>query len=131
MNSQKYFNNVINDIFDLKNLYHLFPFFLNKETIYNFDNLFNFSLSEGEYEFKYKIKSLKESIKSFECTFYLTPKILNIYHKIFLKNGYELTLPKIPNICLDQDNYIIKGLNISTKIKGNKLTDFIRSNGLY
>ena len=131
LNSQKYINNVINDILDLKNLYHFFPFFLNKETIYNYEDLFNFSLNEGEYEFKNKIKSLKESIKSFECIFYLTPKILNIYHKIFLKNGNELILPKIPNICLNQDNYIIKGLNISTKIKGNILTDFIRSNGLY
>ena len=51
--------------------------------------------------------------------------------ELVLKNGNDLSLPKIPDICLTQNHYIIIFLNISTKIKGNIFVDFIRNNGLY
>ena len=122
-------NDVINDILDLKNLYQYFPYFLNQETTYDFDNFFIFSSTKKEYEIKNKIISLQNNIQSFTCNLYITPEILSLYYSLFQKNDFYLH--DIPNICLNQNKNIILKLNISTKVKDNIYVEFIRNNGLY
>ena len=124
-------NNIIKKILDLKNLYHLFPYFMCKKTNYKFHNLFIFPSSKVESEIKEIIYYFQKIEFSFQCDLYLTPEILNVFYSLVLKSGNDLSLPKIPDICLTQNQYIIIFLNISTKIKGNIFVDFIRNNGLY
>ena len=122
--------NIINNILELKNLYYLLPFLLSKESIYNFINLLIFSSAQEKINFANNKKKLQNSIKSFECSLYLTPEIINIYYSLFLKNETELTLPRVPNTIIIPENYTILKMNISTMIRGNIFTEFLRNNGL-
>ena len=122
-------SDIINSILELKHLYKFFPFFTTKESVYNFDFLFNISSSVMKNKIKLEILNLKGSIESFKCQFYLTPEIINIYYSLYLKNNY-IDLPKIPHMDFLKNHNIIEILNISTIIKNYISSDFLRNNGL-
>ena len=121
---------VVDNILELKNLYKFFPYFLSRDTIYNFDNLLFFPSIKQKKEFKNRITYLQNSIESFETKLYITPEIINLYYSNHKGEGNKLDLPKIPHINSNQNNNIFKNLNISTKIKSNIFSYFIRNNGL-
>ena len=122
-------DNIINSILDLKNIYHFLPFFLSKESTYNYSNYFVFSSIQEKINFINNKTNLQNSIKSFECSLYITPEIINIYYSLFLKNEKESNFPSIPNTIIIPDNYKIVKMNLSTIIRRNILTEFLNNNG--
>ena len=122
--------NIINKILDSQNLYKYFPLFFCKSSLYNFDNYFCYSSFDEEKQINNLIKYLKDNIEKFECAFYLTPEILDIFHSLKLKNdGNIINLPEVPNITTNQKNYIIKNMNISLTKINHIFIEFIRNNG--
>ena len=123
--------NIINKILDSQNLYKYFPLFFCKSSLYNFDNYFCYSSFDEEKQINNLIKYLKDNIEKFECIFYLTPEILDIFHSLKLKNDSNIiNLPEIPNVTNGQKNYIIKKMNISLTKINHIFIEFIRNNGL-
>ena len=122
---------IINEIFKLKNLYVYFPFFFCESSLYNFDEKIYFSSSKEENEFN-KIKIfLKENIENLECDICLNPVIFGIYNSLVLKgeNREKFILPKIPNIIKVKD-YNIINMNISIVKFSSISIDFLNNNGL-
>ena len=120
---------IINNILDLKNLYHFLPFFLSKESSYDYSNLFVFSSNQEENNFKNNITNLQKNIKSFDCSLYITPEIINTYYSFFLKNENELAFPSIPNTSIIPNSYTINKLDVSTIKRGNIFSEFLKNNG--
>ena len=121
---------IINNILDLKNLYHFLPFFLSKESSYDFSNYFAFSSIQEEINFINQKENLQNNIKSFECSLLITPKIINTYYSLYLQNENESNFPSIPNTIIIPNNYTIIKLNVSTVVRGNIFTEFLKNNGL-
>ena len=123
-------NDIIKSIFDLKSLYNFLPFFITKESVYNFDYVFEIYSSEEKNLYKTRILNLKENIESFKCQLYLTPEIINVYYSLYLKNNSFSEIPNIPHISYLKNDNVIEILNVSTMIKGYILEDFLKNNGL-
>ncbi len=123
--------NIINKILDLQNLYKFFPLFLCKSSEYNFDNYFYYSSIDEQRDINNIIKFLKDNIEKYECAFYLTPDVLDMYYSLKLKNdSFINNLPEMPNITYSQKNYIIENMNISVSKISHISNEFIRNNGL-
>ena len=84
--------NIINKILDLQNLYKFFPLFLCKSSEYNFDNYFYYSSIDEQREINNIIKFLKENIEKYECAFYLTPDVLDMYYSLKFCQRYQILL---------------------------------------
>ena len=122
---------IFNNIFNLKNLYIYFPFFFSKSSIYSFGEKIIFSSIKEENEFNDIKIYLQNNIENFQCSIYLTPEILKIYHQLYFQNEnikiYDL--PKIRDINLIQKHKILD-MNISLVGFNNINIDFFRNNGL-
>ena len=120
---------IINNILEFKNLYPYLPFFLSKESSYDFSNYFAFSSIQEEINFMNQKINIQNSIKSFECNLLITPEIINTYYSFFLQNENESNFPSIPNTIIIPDNYKIIKLDISTIVSRNIFTEFLKNNG--
>ena len=110
--------------------FQILPFFITKESVYNFDYVFESYSSEEKNLHKTRILNLKENIESFKCQLYLTPEIINVYYSLYLKNNSFSEIPNIPHISYLKNDNVIEILNVSTMIKGCILEDFLKNNGL-
>ena len=130
-NLQKDINHeeVINTILKLKDYYTYFPYLICKSTKYNFENLKNFYPEEYDKLIKIK-KYVQKNIKQFECIFYLSPDIINLYSSLIEKKFKFDYMPVIPDICESQNFHIVLEMNISLTKFDSINADFLKNNGL-
>ena len=123
------YDQVINNIFKLKDFYKYFPYFIRQKVSYDFSQILNIDNLENENLF-YEIREyLKNNINEFECIFYLTPELLNIYYSLFDKYLPFAYLPEVPDICESQKDYHIHEMNISLTNFFPINLEFIKNNG--
>ena len=118
---------IITNILKLNNYYKFFPYFICKNANYNFDNIFSYYQIDTENLFN-KIKTfLENNISEFDCLFYITPEIMNVYNSLMGKSF--ICLPDIPDIYQSEKNHLIVDLNISLTNYNSTYIDFLRNNG--
>ena len=121
---------IISSVLELKDYYKIFPYLLNKSADFDIDNYFYFLNIKEENKIKNIISFIQTNIDDFECTLYITPEILKIYHSLVLK--YETApLPIIPLINISQGLYVIFDIDISTTKFKNVYIEFQKNNGFY
>ena len=125
------YEDIVYNILGLKDFYKYFPYFFSKSTNYNFDNILLYHQVDNENLFLNKKNYLQKHIKEFECTFYLTPEIIETYKSLNDIHLSFIYLPDVPDICEIQHFYVILEMNISLTNFELIYIDFLTNNGFY
>ena len=120
------YNSIISNALALKNFYKFFPYISSKSADFDVDNYLYFNQYKKEKEIKSIINFIQKNIEHFDCTFYITPEIMNNYNSLSM---YYIALPIIPIVAVSQGCYIINEINISITRFNSMYIEFQKSNG--
>ena len=119
---------VITSTLALKDYYKFFPYISHKSEEFEFDigNYLYFSHFKIENEVKAIINFIQNTIENYNCSLYITPEIMTLYHS-FMEN--LLVLPEIPIVSESQNCDVISEFNVSMTKLNLVYIEFQKNNG--